>query len=106
MLEQTQRAIGAMKASGFDRHDFKARVERHYIGRHPETGRKLYEYGDAIVYLLCPSAKFVSDGRVRMMLNTGDLDVTELRYDGHLKYVRVRSGTGQRKVVDLNSRGD
>ena len=43
--EQVKRVIKKLKTVGFDRSEFKVRVERIYIGMY--KGKPLFEYGDA-----------------------------------------------------------
>ena len=51
MLEQTRYAVNCLKSLGLRRNQFSCTTERHYIGKHPETGRAMYEYGQVNIYL-------------------------------------------------------
>lgn len=49
VTDQVKRTVSALKASGLKRSEFSVQAERKYIGRHPETGRAMYETGFAII---------------------------------------------------------
>ena len=48
---QAQNTIDKLKAAGFKRREFRVTTTRKYIGRHPNTGIRSYEYGDVTIDL-------------------------------------------------------
>lgn len=46
MLTQTKTTIEKLKKAGLKRNQFRVQVQRNYIGRHPETGKQCFEYGN------------------------------------------------------------
>lgn len=60
MFVQTKRAIDKLKKSGLSRDEFKVNTERNYIGRHPKTGKQMFEYGEARIVLYASLDKIMS----------------------------------------------
>lgn len=48
---QAQSAIDKLKQAGLKRSQFSVTTERRYCGKHPDTGKEMYEYGDAQIHL-------------------------------------------------------
>lgn len=84
---QAQNAIDKLKAAGFKRREFRVRTDRRYIGRHPDTGRQMFEYGDVSISLRAPKIRQFQ--LVRQMAEQG-LHINLYQFeDGHLAYPHV-----------------
>jgi len=84
MLEQTRQAISALKAVGLERKDFSVSTERHTF---IYEGRRVTEYGDAIITLWISKEKAIV--LIPAFLENG-LDVTIYKFkDGHCGYPHV-----------------
>ena len=57
MLIQTKQAIDNLKIAGFRRSEFSVRAERNYVGRHPNTGKQMFEYGKPRITVFAPMKK-------------------------------------------------
>lgn len=51
MLIQTKNAVEKLKKAGLKRNQFRVQVQRNYIGRHPETGKQSFEYGNVNIFI-------------------------------------------------------
>lgn len=54
---QAQSAIEKLKAAGLKRREFRVATERRYIGKHPNTGKQTYEYGDVVITVFSPKLR-------------------------------------------------
>lgn len=102
-LSQTQTVISSLLAAGFSRKEFSARAARHYVGRHPETKKQMFEYGAAEISFNCPMSRvgelvdgMVAEGfRVEKTISGGNAHFTVQWNDGK---------PGQFIVSDLDER--
>lgn len=88
MTEQTKNAIKAMLESGFNRSDFSARVERIYQGKHPETGKAMYAYGNVEVDMKCH--KDITIANAEAMADNGLHVIIPKKSDGTLSWPLVK----------------
>lgn len=53
MLTQTKQAVDALLEAGLNRNEFSVQAARRRIGYNPDTGKQMYEYGEAKIVLFC-----------------------------------------------------
>jgi hypothetical protein len=103
MLAQTKHAVDKLKTAGFKRSEFSVQTERIYNGKHPDTGRAMYEYGNAYISFKCSRARQVemAEAMARAGLHVTFFARENGQYHGP-SVTNDHSGQGKIEVIHLH----